>query len=210
MAVVHRFIPARAGNTLLGSGPSSRQSVHPRPRGEHHVFRLSTYYFERFIPARAGNTQMVACWSCRCAGSSPPARGTRSLQHRGTSIWHGSSPPARGTHRHVQGTAWSSAVHPRPRGEHIAPPSCPVHPRPRGVTASAAHSPLIVGGSSPPARGTLTAGALTCCTRRRGSSPPARGTPTSVHGSTRPWSFVSVHPRPRGEHQPSTGDRRRS
>ena len=35
VAPVHRFIPARAGNTRPGSEPRTVTSVHPRSRGEH-------------------------------------------------------------------------------------------------------------------------------------------------------------------------------
>ena len=75
-ARIHRFIPARAGNTPIDCAPCGPMTVHPRSRGEHidaggssgHVngssplargthLRLSCAgQLRRFIPARAGNT----------------------------------------------------------------------------------------------------------------------------------------------------------
>ena len=51
-----RFIPAGAGNTPSTAKPSACNPVHPRWRGEHHVFKNSASTVD---------------------GSSPLARGTR-------------------------------------------------------------------------------------------------------------------------------------
>ena len=94
----HRFIPARAGNTPLGTTLTGLSTVHPRPCGEHMILehpilalsgssppvRGTRDYlyrqrgFDRFIPARAGNTPILEHTILNpVAGSSPPVRGTR-------------------------------------------------------------------------------------------------------------------------------------
>ena len=118
---VHRFIPARAGNTECSRSTHSPPTVHPRPRGEHPTIRSTTGSMDgssppargtrgplrgqrrhgRFIPARAGNTARLRTSLRRSTGSSPPARGTPTYQVTGST-------------RHT--------VHPRPRGEHVKSP----------------------------------------------------------------------------------------
>ena len=76
-----RFIPARAGNTQHSRQSIIGSPVHPRPRGEHIAS----------VPL-----------PIRCAGSSPPARGTPADEivagcRFGERSNPGSSPPARGT-----------------------------------------------------------------------------------------------------------------
>ena len=91
-----RFIPARAGNTLLLREVCARTAVHPRSRGEH----------------RGGDTECVST-----TGSSPLARGTPEP---------GSGPaglrrfiPARaGNTPGACARPASAPVHPRSRGEH--------------------------------------------------------------------------------------------
>ena len=51
-----RFIPAYAGNTHQGKVSRAIQSVHPRLRGEHLIWRSGRPIAIRFIPAYAGNT----------------------------------------------------------------------------------------------------------------------------------------------------------
>ena len=138
-ASTHRFIPARAGNTLSQCPVRVRIEVHPRPRGEH-----------------AGHSRVVEFQT----GSSPPARGTQRKkscvvqvdsvpvhprprgEHPSTVTVNanvtGSSPPARGTLSAECLSVWLSKVHPRPRGEH----------------ALERRAVLNLDGSSPPARGT--------------------------------------------------------
>ena len=51
-----RFIPAYAGNSLLGFYRRSGRTVHPRLRGELSYRPTSTGFGPRFIPAYAGNS----------------------------------------------------------------------------------------------------------------------------------------------------------
>ena len=80
-----RFIPARAGNTLIEGDSAAQAAVHPRASGEHcralprlaclagssprERGTLLQQWVEaqpfRFIPARAGNTALLQYLSCR-------------------------------------------------------------------------------------------------------------------------------------------------
>ena len=131
--------------------------VHPRPRGEH-----------------------------------PPA-----VTHQ--RVLYGSSPPARGTREPVVRSCYSLRFIPARAGNTArpAPARCTtaVHPRPRGEHEALALAPGEPDGSSPPARGTP-----------RPARPavrgirfiPARAGNTSPSGQL--LGHVPVHPRPRGEH----------
>ena len=97
--LLDRFIPARAGNTAPTPRPSCPRAVHPRSRGEHK-------FSHRQSPSGPG--------------SSPLARGTRAASPRGG-----------GADRFIPARAGNTAirdhsprrrsVHPRSRGEHVAP-----------------------------------------------------------------------------------------
>ena len=113
VAVLVRFIPARAGNAFPARVMSTGLTVHPRAGGERCFSR---------------------CWHRRIAGSSPRGRGTptravfRSSLRRFIPARAGNagSRPARSAAR---------TVHPRAGGERVAGPAQPVHPAgssPRG------------------------------------------------------------------------------
>ena len=196
----HRFIPARAGNTSKSPTPTIRQSVHPRPRGEHllgalsfdplagssppargtHCRRPRPGQVRRFIPARAGNTRRRLSDKLGAIGSSPPARGTREAD---------------------QSVAQVYAVHPRPRGEHPVLERRRQHllrfiPARAGNTCQDSSNSSCSIGSSPPARGTLGIDVQGAAEFR---FIPARAGNTSIWLRIPCWLFA-VHPRPRGEH----------
>ena len=96
---MHRFIPARAGNTLRPHSRSRLKAVHPRSRGEHRNAPIS--------PDSA-------------AGSSPLARGT--LPGSGLVDAGRRFIPARAGNTPNQGkNPFTRPVHPRSRGEHGRP-----------------------------------------------------------------------------------------
>ena len=113
-----RLIPARAGNIRPGRAPHPSASAHPRSRGEH---------------ARTSTTGASDC------GSSPLARGTCD-QRIGKAAGSRLIPARAGNILVVTGPSWSTAAHPRSRGEHKSAPR-PIR--------------LFVG-SSPLARGTCS------------------------------------------------------
>ena len=173
-ARLHRFIPARAGNTAdmaspsdpcaIGSSPLARGTrstarpptpspVHPRSRGEHGIARgVPVYVAVRFIPARAGNTDQAEMDE-DVSPVHPRSRG----EHKAPAMsWRRSAVP----------------VHPRSRGEHL---------NPRSHSGSSPLARTIAQGSSVyvavrfiPARAGNTCATWTA-TRIAGSSPLARG-----------------------------------
>ena len=135
--VLHRFIPAPAGNTTTPSGGRSATTVHPRACGEHSTAKhalggclgssprlrgtrrgaTTAHARHRFIPAPAGNTSTS---SIRARGSTvhPRACGEH---HEPLYPWYrlvGSSPRLRGTRHQPEGEARRHPVHPRACGEH--------------------------------------------------------------------------------------------
>ena len=133
-----RFIPARAGNTVLESAVLNTASVHPRSRGEHsfslvrmdpppgssplargtHSILETSDITRRFIPARAGNTPPERTFPSSSNGSSPLARGTQLGPRSGR--YHLRFIPARAGNTWSRCHMWRTVpVHPRSRGEHI-------------------------------------------------------------------------------------------
>ena len=113
----HRgLIPARAGNTRTHRPPGSSNGAHPRSRGEHRGYLLTSHHdmgssplargtlaaprrrprYSGLIPARAGNTQLsppVAPLN----GAHPRSRGEHPFGFGCFVRSSGSSPLARGT-----------------------------------------------------------------------------------------------------------------
>ena len=175
---LHRFIPARAGNTISRWRGRLRPTVHPRTCGEHEeapvqvrldlgssphvrgtrVRVLVVAVALRFIPARAGNTLSGAT---RPTSTSVHPRtcgehcGSRSNTLRNI----GSSPHVRGTPRRAAASAVPRRFIPARAGntDHAAagPPGVPVHPRTCGEHSASPGSFPVAAGSSPHVRGTL-------------------------------------------------------
>ena len=158
---LHRFIPAGAGNTVLGTRNRIEPSVHPRRRGEHRSrsavattsggsspqargtqsdadIRSDS---SRFIPAGAGNTTPSAPHR-----NSLPVHPRRRGEHCGRSPVqlrpNGSSPQARGTHTpgrlHTPGQRFIPAGAGNTPVSVSVPSAAPVHPRRRGEHSYAA------------------------------------------------------------------------
>ena len=216
---LHRFIPARAGNTPASIAWRRITAVHPRSRGEHLASRDPVHRQSgssplargtprsrharaprhRFIPARAGNTPHPRT-SCCSATVHPRSRGEHFCWRNQMSHQSGSSPLARGTpdiparrpriRRFIPARAGNTTSHAALR------PSATVHPRSRGEHGRIRRAISMNSGSSPLARGTRwtgnsKTGPLRFIPARAGNT-PARG---------RAQHFFPVHPRSRGEHR---------
>ena len=187
-----RFIPARAGNTVINPAKCAIPSVHPRSRGEHtdtlmsDAMRCGSSPLARGTPPHSpigcggfsvhprsrGEHLAVELQSYINDGSSPLARGT--LGQQAVADVEVRFIPARAGNTHLSLATWITAsVHPRSRGEHrpISPP-LQVH-----------------GGSSPLARGTRQErGRLANASRfipaRAGNTTTDRIKFTACHGSS--------------------------
>ncbi len=113
---VHRFIPARAGNTQSAHRPRRPSPVHPRASGEHAARAsfsgrcsgssprergtpcgvVAVAEGQRFIPARAGNT-VIQLETLLGSSVHPRASGEHRDQGPGKIMTNGSSPRERGT-----------------------------------------------------------------------------------------------------------------
>ena len=222
-----RFIPARAGNTVIndlrgpesaGSSPHARGTprrsapraattpVHPRTRGEHAKAGLSSCSFPRFIPARAGNTQRVVLAQRHRHGSSPHARGTRgrrrSAQPRGPV-----HPRTRGEHDRTHAVAGRDVRFIPARAGNTIGHLLQRHRSIRFIPARAGNTTLGAVVPRPdrrfiPARAGNTGAGSGRRDGSGGSSPHARGTRRSRSAG---WTGKPVHPRTRGEHEPGPG-----
>ena len=177
-AAPHRFIPARAGNTLRQAGTRAQAPVHPRSRGEHSklpsqeaplpgssplargtLARINVAGpVARFIPARAGNTHPAAA-SSATRTVHPRSRGEHEHRPRRHRVADGSSPLARGTRtlddRMGRVRRFIPARAGNTRSMRVDTHPCAVHPRSRGEHLAIIHVPPEIAGSSPLARGTL-------------------------------------------------------
>ena len=185
----HRFIPARAGNTIgHATSYASLSGSSPLARGTRNApsYRAG---IERFIPARAGNTagRTPRAWRGPVHPRSRGEHGER-LDRRSSPC--GSSPLARGTQRRGLHAACRRRFIPARAGNTRPAPSVPPSNR----------------GSSPLARGTLMAH---WPDRVPWRFIPARAGNTSSRGLIA--RRCPVHPRSRGEHRdgrdPSHGGR---
>ena len=133
----HRFIPARAGNTLLRFASCVRGPVHPRAGGEHVSISVRCVSacgssprgrgtreiaerlraLDRFIPARAGNTRSNAACSTTLSVH-PRAGGEHGSLSGCPGSAVGSSPRGRGTRPQSASIRSDATVHPRAGGEH--------------------------------------------------------------------------------------------
>ena len=213
-----RFIPARAGNTVVRPVWSVTGSVHPRSRGEHIAAGKVTFSLDgssplargtrpmpdtlpllaRFIPARAGNT--YATGRVRTNGSvHPRSRGEHMGDREDSGCGYGSSPLARGTQLHRGAVRVRGRFIPARAGNTPSagrPDSLPpVHPRSRGEHRILRTRAAPIPGSSPLARGTQ--GGARPAARCRRFIPARAGNTTEVSA---PRSAPAVHPRSRGEH----------
>ena len=182
--VVHRFIPACAGNTSPRPIPSRRDPVHPRLRGEHLSMVDGVHVIAGSSP-RARGTQLDG----RAAGASTPvhprgrgehatprhrsrfvvrfipARAGNTLTGReATGHRHRFIPARAGNTSSPHRTRGTAPVHPRGRGEHFHKRDRDRH-RDRFIPAGAGNTmqcafrtQVSCRGSSPRARGTQARG----------------------------------------------------
>ena len=213
-----RFIPACAGNTTATPSSTRWRPVHPRLRGEHSWAGFASAMLYGSSPPARGTRRAVAVvhaldWFIpACAGNTRPAsvdlpdrpvhprlRGEHHVAGSRTHPKDGSSPPARGTrpidvHRNER-TRFIPACAGNTYNPFRHPPPVTVHPRLRGEHVAAFLQEAFVSGSSPPARGTRSAGALVRTLVR--FIPACAGNTSPPRASTTNWL---VHPRLRGEH----------
>ena len=172
-----RLIPARAGNTSPQTRSNIRRPAHPRSRGEHTLYMVSSTSLAgssplargtprvahlcskcvRLIPARAGNTYDIE-FTIRASAAHPRSRGEHGLFFGVLRLLPGSSPLARGTLEEINATSRSARLIPARAGNTrrltVKRFSRPAHPRSRGEHYYWSARPELQGGSSPLARGT--------------------------------------------------------
>ena len=172
-----RFIPAWAGNTLLGSTGRTGRPVHPRVGGEHASLPRSSTSgggssprgrgtlagadrprrLHRFIPAWAGNTSS-AVWQPARPTVHPRVGGEHLGRHRRVVQGDGSSPRGRGTPLRARHDPLRDRFIPAWAGNTIEPahsaPIDPVHPRVGGEHRNRIVRERARAGSSPRGRGT--------------------------------------------------------
>ena len=154
---------------------------------------------ERLIPARAGNTAVQLENGLRLQAH-PRSRGEHFTAGKAVFIAVGSSPLARGTRCRTRlGCAHARLIPARAGNTPSDSPRVPAytaHPRSRGEHSVDILSRYAHFGSSPLARGTLTA--------RRNTSPPKRLIPARAGNTARGTGSIwglAAHPRSRGEHR---------
>ncbi len=218
-ALIKRFIPAHAGNSVSSGGNIQSRRVHPRACGEQRTARAcspssdgssprmrgtadpvrSPRAASRFIPAHAGNRRMASS-----APAMPPvhprACGEQGSPRRTGVVDSGSSPRMRGTGQHAGREGVERRFIPAHAGNRNCAQSpavmSPVHPRACGEQGFSMAMSGALAGSSPRMRGTA---APPCdwppCTR---FIPAHAGNRLSHHAKPR---LPPVHPRACGEQQ---------
>ncbi len=222
--LVHRFIPAGAGNGFSFCGSHRIVTVHPRRRGERN-FALTTgmnvpgsspqargtadpeqrhHPVCRFIPAGAGNGQHN-----RNNNREKPVHPRRRGERQGKTLTpnknRGSSPQARGTvfiRHHFSGRKrFIPAGAGNGESGHCRRSGVPVHPRRRGERSTCQWARVYSSGSSPQARGTGMTGCERMAERR--FIPAGAGNGLAAHPGR---TGTAVHPRRRGEREWSVGN----
>ena len=154
------------------------------------------------IPARAGNTCCLEL-IMHLSWAHPRSRGEHVISGYGSSNPEGSSPLARGTHHAAKVNDGIKGLIPARAGNTLPPRlmkrSMRAHPRSRGEHLVGMVLAVIIGGSSPLARGTL--GVLRCERRATGLIPARAGNTTRLVPVD---TTIRAHPRSRGEHQNCT------
>ena len=173
-----RFIPARAGNSLVSMAELIAEPVHPRACGEQTGGLLLRGLFRnRFIPAACGEQLDTDGHTQAITGSSPRVRGT-ALRDLKPVVCRRFIPARAGNRRLSRPLRSSSSVHPRACGEQ-------------------AHSTRVFAsrrGSSPRVRGTASKDPALINDVR--FIPARAGNSAGLSGKTSP---ASVHPRACGE-----------
>ncbi len=193
-----RFIPARAGNTIVTAAPSNcTAGSSPRVRGTlGDVIRQPLA--ERFIPARAGNTAVLRLSPVHGAVH-PRACGEHVVVALERGDLDGSSPRVRGTRPSSLPSQASGRFIPARAGNTATARSTSsfrtVHPRACGEHRSAMSAGNVQPGSSPRVRGTLYIQQRFDLSSR---FIPARAGNTKTIIAL--ISIPSVHPRACGEH----------
>ncbi len=215
--VLHRFIPACAGNSAASDWLTPVLPVHPRVRGEqdhadYHLVRWSgssprargtairdraVSVCGRFIPACAGNRE----WGWLRDNPlrvHPRVRGEQDLNTLLERLPVGSSPRARGTVQVCGLDAIEFRFIPACAGNSwrtgLTASSVAVHPRVRGEQARRTAREHVWGGSSPRARGTASARRI--ATARTRFIPACAGNRPVRSAKAK---MATVHPRVRGE-----------
>ena len=193
-----RLIPARAGSTRAARATRPRAPAHPRSRGEHSGPDRGGGRGCRLIPARAGST---CCRGGRggAGPAHPRSRGEHVHGPRVVITGFGSSPLARGAPRRAGEGPGAARLIPARAGStrrtRSGARTPPAHPRSRGEHTLTNLSRSFSTGSSPLARGALTA--------ESASTTPAGLIPARAGSTPRVWTWgraPRAHPRSRGEH----------
>ena len=159
-------IPACAGSTAFTRLASPRPWGHPRMRGEHRGVYVCAAFVQGVIPACAGSTSNSTV-TIKKLGGHPRMRGEHPCECLRLAPLRGSSPHARGAHPVTPSGQGRMGVIPACAGStfvrltHVIRPRG--HPRMRGEHVFYLDRPKRPRGSSPHARGALSASYSAIC-----------------------------------------------